>query len=200
MNSNRLLRLILLLFPILLLSVGLAAAAPATISNWCDADPTGNSACSSNVDKPAWLNPGYRWHVFFNTDGRKLCMQYSQDGGTNWTQTTCQFVGDNSTYEDCGDDNSGNGNCRNDHWICGISSNIASTNNIKFQFYQDPGNCDSDFTDAGEWSSQPTFSTGPNAVSLSSFSARQAAGGLAMAAAALVGLGGVAAAAVWRRR
>lgn len=103
MNRKHLAPMILLLFASLWMSMSMATAAPSAIGNWCAADPAGNAACASNVDKPTWLNPGYRWHVFFDTSGHNMCMQTSTNGGSSWTQHTCQFVGDNSAYEDSGD-------------------------------------------------------------------------------------------------
>lgn len=61
-----------------------------------------------------------------------------------------------------------------------------------FQFYRDSGSCDSDFSGTSEWSSQPTFSTGPNAVTLTTLSARAASAAATLPLlAGVIGLAGL---------
>lgn len=61
-----------------------------------------------------------------------------------------------------------------------------------FQFYRDSGSCDSDFSGTSEWSSQPTFSTGTNAITLRSLSASVAGAPAALPLlAGVIGLAGL---------
>ncbi len=127
-----------------------------------------------------WINPGYRWNLNSDTAfGESVCIQWSTDGGVNWSRNRCSASG-------------------GDAWSCDIPNNLNSQT-VKYQFYKDAwdDNCAIGGNEK-EWTAQWDFSTGPNAITLQSLSATAAAWPLAGAAvAALGGLGGLA---LWRRR
>jgi hypothetical protein len=203
MNHNKLLASLALVFMLALLSVGLTAAAPNAIGNWCATDPVGNSACSLPISNtPSWVNPGYRWHVFYDTQGDTMCVRTrasSSDSWSNWT--ACQFVGDNPPWEDCGDNNPGNGNCRNDHWLCSTSTNYTpESSGRQFEFTERAGSgvCTGSQNDT---SNAQSFSTGPNTLTLRSIQASpMAATALPLAGVGVAAVSLASAAVIWRRR
>lgn len=153
------------------LLVGLAAAAPNAINNWCATDPPGNNACSTPISNtPSWKNPGYRWHVFYDVGfGNTMCVRSRASSSDNWSDfIACQFVGDNPTWEDCGDNNPPN--CRDDHWLCETNTNFTNASAAQFEFSARQGSgCSGNQNDT---SGAQNFSTGPNTVTLRTLEAR----------------------------
>ncbi len=196
MNTQRLLGTLLLVATCVGVFMGVAAAAPMAINNWCPTDPPGNSACSPVINTPSWINPGYRWHVFYDVGfGNTMCVRTRASSSDPWSGfTACQFVGDNPTWEDCGDNTPPN--CRNDHWLCETNTNYINASAAQFEFsVRSGGGCTGNELDT---SGPQTFSTGPTAITLRMMEAE--ARSTALPALALLGvLVAFGAGFVWRR-
>ncbi len=140
---------------------------------------------------PSWLNPGWNFTATSDTAfGESVCVEvHPQGDGGNYIRTQCGYV---------------SGSAPTVLWTCNVFTggvpSAFQSKTVEYQFFvADSGTSCNTNTEAFtgfNW----TFTTTSNAVSLSSFAARQSADGLAMAAAALVGLSGLAVSAVWRRR
>jgi|GEM_PF-4701209 len=92
-----------------------------------------------------------------------MCVRTRASASDSWSPfIECQFVGDDSTWEDCGDNNPPN--CRDDHWLCETNTNYTNASAAQFEFSARQGTgCSGNQNDT---SGEQTFSTGPNAITL----------------------------------
>ncbi|HEY90194.1 MAG TPA: hypothetical protein G4N98_10800 [Thermoflexia bacterium] len=130
-----------------------------------------------------WANPGYEWDVSADAgSGNAVCIQWSTNGGSSWDRAECSWVGPAS-----------------DAWECVIPNNYSSAT-VMYQFYKDvdTDNCTVD-SDEWEWTDQFSFDTGPNALTLVSFTTTSTLlDVIPWLAGAVIALGG--GVLVWRRK
>lgn len=126
-----------------------------------------------------WMDPGYKWNVSADAgSGNAVCIQWSTDDGTSWGRNECTWNGP-----------------PDDAWECTIPSNYASET-IIYQFYKDIDTDDCAINgNEWEWTAQPTFDTGPNAITLTKLTGRTPI--LTLAAGLMLALGAIVA---WRRK
>jgi len=129
-----------------------------------------------------WTDPGYEWDVSADAGyGNAVCIQWSTNGGLTWERAECTWNGP-----------------PDDKWLCIIPGNYNNATVI-YQFYKDVDSDDCAVSgNEWEWTDQPSFDTGPNAITLTSFTAASALpAAIPWLAGMALALGGALA---WRRK
>lgn len=176
------------------------ATTTAVVFAWDSQLPTN---ITPTAPKPGWDGTNWSLSASAGTSvGEAVCVEFAVDpnGGspfdaTNYTRVEGVYGGD-----------LGGGKHRWNFSFTPTSvyKNVTAPAAVIYQFYVDEDSADCQPGGGGMSGSYTNFSwsfnTSPNAVSLSSFAARQSADGLVLAAAALIGLSGLAVSMVWRRR